>query len=78
MGIVSHMSLNLSGGSQYEHWLVVDANGSIKYHHENDGHAVFRHGLQATDVEWTLDQVRARFPDKAAVIEAFFASEKRR
>jgi hypothetical protein len=72
------MSLGLPSGSQYEHWLMVEANGTIKYHCENDGYAFFRRGAEAVDEIWSLDRFKIKHPDNVALIEALLASEKRR
>jgi hypothetical protein len=49
--------IDVHAGSTSESWLVVYADGRIKYHVENEGHRVMRYGTEPHD-EWIdMDQV---------------------
>jgi hypothetical protein len=72
--------IDVYGGSQSESWLVVYANGAIRYHVENDGWACFREGLNAQDEWLTLTAVRQRFGTHlantvAAVMQKFLKGD---
>ena len=51
--------ISVSGGSQYEQWIVVHDDGRIILHTENDGCAFLRHGAKPTEEALTLEQVAA-------------------
>lgn len=71
--MIDHKIIDVHRGSQSESWLVIYAEGRIKYHIENDGHAFLRHGPEAHD-EWIdLAHVRNYWPHLVTQVEAAIA-----
>jgi hypothetical protein len=41
--------IDVHGGSQYESWLIIFADGRMEYHFANGGHYCMRHGAEPED-----------------------------
>ena len=52
---------------------MVYADGTLKYHCENDGHAFIRHCAQAIDEVWSLKRVQEWYPHKLAEVKEAMA-----
>lgn len=70
---VPSLVVDLPSNSQYEHWVVVEPSGVIRYHGENDGAYFLRKGACAVDKGMSLDDVRREYPDKVVEIGAHLA-----
>jgi hypothetical protein len=53
--------VDMGGGSTAEEWIVIQPDGSMILHHENDGPRFLRRGPEATDRPITLAEARERF-----------------
>jgi hypothetical protein len=49
--------IDVHHGSQSESWIIVEDDGRIILHRENEGHRFLRRGAEATDEEVTLEKV---------------------
>jgi hypothetical protein len=57
------ITIDTGESATYESWLVVEPDGSIVHHGENDGARFLRRGPEAHDEPMTLDRVAERFGD---------------
>ena len=56
-------------GNTREERLLVNDDGSLTYHEENTGYAIFRRDKNATDTTMSPDDAKLRWPDYADKID---------